>query len=91
MAANLDRKHRREYESQFHTLSNGAESLSWEQVAKFLRSKGVDPGDAEKRAKYVVKHISGSHSLPIQKEDWNHSNVAKLLSAEKLIERQFKS
>ena len=91
VAANLDRKHRKEYESQFLMLSNGSEKLNWEALAEFLRSKGIDAESAEKRAKYVVKHISGSHSEPIVKDDWNHSNVAKLLSAEKLIERQFRS
>merc|ERR1712083_73114 len=41
-------------------------------------------------AQFVVKHISGDDQEPISMQDWNHSNVAKLLSSDHLIERQYK-
>merc|ERR1711994_854377 len=45
---------------------------------------------AERKAKLTVKNISGNEKTPITKQDWNHSNVAKLLSSDHLIERQYK-
>jgi calcium-dependent protein kinase len=82
VAANLDRKHRKEYEQQFINLDlQNDQILDYEELTL----------DATNKAKRVIKHISGDANTPISKQDWNHSNVAKLLSSDHLIERQYKS
>mmetsp|Transcript_26858 Transcript_26858/g.23655 ORF Transcript_26858/g.23655 Transcript_26858/m.23655 type:complete len:534 (-) Transcript_26858:71-1672(-) len=91
VAANLDRKHRKEYETQFINLDlQNDGQLDSEELQAFLVKCGLGQGDAEEKAKRVIKHISGDEKTPISKQDWNHSNVAKLLSSDHLIERQYK-
>mmetsp|Transcript_51607 Transcript_51607/g.85511 ORF Transcript_51607/g.85511 Transcript_51607/m.85511 type:complete len:549 (+) Transcript_51607:177-1823(+) len=91
VAANLDRKHRKEYETQFRNLDiQNDEKLDFEEVQAFLIKCGIPSSEAEVKAKRCIRHISGDENVPISKEDWNHSNVAKLLSSDHLIERQYK-
>mmetsp|Transcript_55940 Transcript_55940/g.89032 ORF Transcript_55940/g.89032 Transcript_55940/m.89032 type:complete len:560 (-) Transcript_55940:714-2393(-) len=91
VAANLDRKHRKEYETQFLNLDlQNDEKLDFEELQAFLVKCGINASEAEVKAKRVIKHISGDENKPISKDDWNHSNVAKLLSSDHLIERQYK-
>jgi len=91
VAANLDRKHRKEYESQFQMLDLENDGvLDWNELATTLQKWKYTPDEAERKAKNVVKQISGDEKDPITKENWNHSNVAKLLSSDHLIERQYK-
>jgi len=91
VAKNLDRKHRKEYESQFMLLDlENDGQLDWSELATTLQKWEYPPNVAEAKAKAVVRHISGDENSPITKEDWNHSNVAKLLSSDHLIERQYK-
>ena len=92
VAANLDRKHRKEYETQFINLDlQNDGQLDCEELQAFLVKCGLGQSDAEEKAKRTIKHISGDDKVPISKQDWNHSNVAKLLSSDHLIERQYKS
>ena len=93
---NLTPKHSTEFELQFYTLSDGSDSLSWEQVFKLFKlilkkDDKLKSIDLEKTAKNFVKYISGSHSVPIDANNWIYSNIAYLLSSDRLIERQFKS
>eukprot|EP01083_Nonionella_stella_P013251 37338_1 len=91
VAANLDRKHRKEYESQFQNLDAENDGvLDADELSAFLIKCGLAQPDAEAKAKRLIEHISGDENKPITKQDWNHSNVAKLLSSDHLIERQYK-
>jgi len=91
VAANLDRKHRKEYESQFMMLDlENDGQLDWSELATTLQKWKHPATVAEAKAKMVVQQISGDFNKPITKQDWNHSNVAKLLSSDHLIERQYK-
>mmetsp|Transcript_77119 Transcript_77119/g.94584 ORF Transcript_77119/g.94584 Transcript_77119/m.94584 type:complete len:516 (+) Transcript_77119:57-1604(+) len=91
VAANLDRKHRKEYENQFDALDRKKDNLlDYEEIEEFLVRCGIDTSIANNKAKIIVKNISGNENKPITKEDWNHSNVAKLLSSDHLIDRQYK-
>jgi len=91
VAANLDRKHRKEYEEQFISLDlQNDGKLDSEELTAFLVKCGVEQNDAHTKAERTIRHISGDANVPISKTDWNHSNVAKLLSSDHLIERQYK-
>jgi len=91
VAANLDRKHRKEYETQFGALDLQNDGvLDAEELTAFLVKCGLDEGTAAKKAGRCIEHVSGDESTPISKQDWNHANVAKLLSSDHLIERQYK-
>jgi calcium-dependent protein kinase len=91
VAANLDRKHRKEYEQQFTSLDLKNDGvLDCEELCAFLIQCGLEEDDAIEKAERLVCNISGDAQKPITKQDWNHSNVAKLLSSEHLIERQYK-
>jgi len=91
VAQNLDRKHRKEYESQFMMLDlNNDGVLDADELAQTLQKWKIPAAEAERRARDTVHQISGAEDRPINKLDWNHSNVAKLLSSDHLIERQYK-
>merc|ERR1712130_1005296 len=91
VAANLDRKHRKEYEQQFINLDlQNDGQLDAEELTAFLVKCNIEQNEAHKKAERVIKYISGNANKPISKTDWNHSNVAKLLSSDHLIERQYK-
>merc|ERR1712176_390636 len=91
VAANLDRKHRKEYEQQFINLDlQNDDKLDSEELTAFLVKCGIEQSEAHSKAQRVIMHISGDANKPISKTDWNHSNVAKLLSSDHLIERQYK-
>merc|ERR1712176_606663 len=91
VAANLDRKHRKEYEQQFINLDlQNDDKLDSEELTAFLVKCGLEQNEAHSKAERVIKYISGDANKPISKTDWNHSNVAKLLSSDHLIERQYK-
>jgi len=91
VAANLDKKHRQEYDKQFLALDlKKDKKIDSEELTAFLLRCGVQQPEAERRALVVVEHVSGSKDGAITKADWHHSNVAKLLSSDHLIERQYK-
>lgn len=91
VAANLDRKHRKEYETQFGNLDLKTDGvLDSEELTAFLEKCGIDRSTATKKAQRCIMHVSGDEDTPISKQDWNHANVAKLLSSDHLIERQYK-
>merc|ERR1719464_201810 len=64
--------------------------LDANELAQTLQKWKYPPSVAEHKAKMTVKAISGDEKTAITKQDWNHSNVAKLLSSDHLIERQYK-
>merc|ERR1719362_2330110 len=64
--------------------------LDAKELAETLQKWKYPPSVAEHKAKMTVKAISGDEKTAITKQDWNHSNVAKLLSSDHLIERQYK-
>merc|ERR1719382_1115225 len=91
VAANLDRKHRKEYEQQFINLDlQNDGQLDSEELTAFLVKCGIEQNEAHSKAERVIQHISGDATIPISKTDWNHSNMAKLLSSDHLIQRQYK-
>jgi calcium-dependent protein kinase len=91
VAANLDKKHRREYVRQFEALDLKKDgSVDWQELQAFLVKLGLESDVAEDRAKELVSRISGDYDKPITINDWNHANVAKLLSSDHLIARQYK-
>ena len=87
----MDRKHRKEYETQFGNLDLKTDGvLDSEELTAFLEKCGIDRSTATKKAQRCIMHVSGDEDTPISKQDWNHANVAKLLSSDHLIERQYK-
>jgi len=91
VTANLDQKHRKEYESMFAKLDIKKDDiLDHEEIQAFLIKCGIEERLAEQQAQTLIKNISGKPDKLISKDDWNHSNVAKLLSSDHLIERQYK-
>jgi len=93
VTANLDKKHRQEYDKQFNALDvNKDELVDWKDAQQFIKQIVPSKNDTETEeiAKKLVENVSGSIDKPIVKEDWNNANVAKLLSSDHLIARQFK-
>ena len=89
VAANLDRKHRKEYEAQFMSLDLQNDGhLDAEELTAFLVKCGMEQSRALNKAARTIKNVSGNDR--VSRQDWNHSNVAKLLSSDHLIERQYK-
>ncbi|ETO23414.1 calcium-dependent protein kinase, partial [Reticulomyxa filosa] len=93
VASNLDNKHRKEYEKQFNAIDfNNDELLDCADVVAFLGKvlPDLNESDVQTIAKSLVENITGNPDTPITKSNWDNANVAKLLSSEHLIARQFK-
>ena len=90
VAENLDKKHRQEYEQQFKALDLANDNLiDKSELTQFIIKCGIDQEIAEDRANKLLVNVAGIGQKGITLEDWNHANVARLLSSDHLIERQY--